>query len=58
MLPNPLFPANLVTFTEETRNRKLHFLCSCQLGHRRGTFTPRSKSRASSWNLQEKFLKL
>ena len=28
MWPNPHFPADLVTFTEEIRNRKLHFLCS------------------------------
>ena len=28
MWPNPLFPADLVTFTEEIYNRKLHFLCS------------------------------
>ena len=28
MRPNPQFPANLVTFTEETLNWKLHFLRS------------------------------
>ena len=28
MGPNPQFPANLVTFTEEILNGKLHFLCS------------------------------
>ena len=28
MWPNPQFPADLVTFTEETNNGKLHFLCS------------------------------
>ena len=28
MLPNPKFPVDLVTFTEETLNVKLHFLCS------------------------------
>ena len=28
MLPNLEIPADLVTFTEETLNRKLHFLCS------------------------------
>ena len=26
MLPNPQFPADLVTFTEEILNGKLHFL--------------------------------
>ena len=28
MWPNPHFPADLVTFTEEIRNGKLHFLGS------------------------------
>ena len=28
MWPNPQFPANLVTFTEEILNGKLQFLCS------------------------------
>ena len=28
MLPNPQFPADLVTFTEEPLNGKLYFLCS------------------------------
>ena len=28
MWPNPQIPADLVTFTEETLNGKLHFLCS------------------------------
>ena len=28
MWPNPQFPADLVTFTEESLNGKLHFLCS------------------------------
>ena len=28
MWSNPQFPANLVTFTEEILNGKLHFLCS------------------------------
>ena len=27
MWPNPQFPADLVTFTEEIINGKLHFLC-------------------------------
>ena len=27
MWPNPQFPADFVTFTEETLNGKLHFLC-------------------------------
>ena len=28
MLPNPQFPADLVTFTERIFNAKFHFLCS------------------------------
>ena len=28
MWPNPQVPADLVTFTEEILNEKLHFLCS------------------------------
>ena len=28
MCPNPQFPVDLVTFTEEILNGKLHFLCS------------------------------
>ena len=28
MWPNPQFPADLVTFTEEILNGKIHFLCS------------------------------
>ena len=28
MWPNPHFPADLVTFTEEILDGKLHFLCS------------------------------
>ena len=28
MWPNPQFPADLVTFTEEILNEKLHLLCS------------------------------
>ena len=27
MWPNPQFPADMFTFTEEILNRKLHFLC-------------------------------
>ena len=30
MWPNPQFPADLVTFTEEIINGKLHFLCSAK----------------------------
>ena len=28
MWPNPLFPVDFVTFTEEIHDGKLHFLCS------------------------------
>ena len=30
MWPNPQFPADLVTFTEEILNGKIHFLCSAK----------------------------
>ena len=32
MSPNPQKYADLVTFTEEILNRKLHFLCSANYG--------------------------
>ena len=32
MWPNPQFPADLVTFTEEIVNRKLHF-CAMEQEH-------------------------
>ena len=31
MRPNPQIPPDLVTFTEEILNEKLHFLCSVEL---------------------------
>ena len=31
MWPNPLFPTDLVTFTVETLNAKLHFLCNVNI---------------------------
>ena len=30
MWPNPEFPADLVTFTEEILNGKVHFLCNAE----------------------------
>ena len=33
MRPNPQFPADLVAFTEEIFNGKLHFLCSVILNY-------------------------
>ena len=38
MWPNPQIPADLVTFTEEIRNWKLHFLCSFVLDKYRENF--------------------
>ena len=35
MWPNPQFPANLVTFTEEIFNGKLHFLWAKQKEEKR-----------------------
>ena len=37
MWPNPQVPADLVTFTEEILNEKLHFLCSVVRVHIDGT---------------------
>ena len=31
MWPNPQFPVDLVTFTEEIRNEKLYIFCAVQL---------------------------
>ena len=48
MWPNPQFPVDLVTFTEEILNGKLHFLCSVsahnflKLSLLRGYFTVHS----------------
>ena len=33
MWPNPQFPGDLVTFTEEILNGKLNFLCSENISH-------------------------
>ena len=32
MWSTPDFPEDLVTFTEETRNGRLHFVCSEEMG--------------------------
>ena len=42
MWPNPQFPTDLVTFTEEIVNGKLHFLCSVNI------FTNRNKAQQLS----------
>ena len=34
MSPNPQFPADLVTYTEEILNGKLHFLCTLITGNK------------------------
>ena len=33
MWPNSHFPADVITFTEEILNGKLHFLCNIHLDH-------------------------
>ena len=38
MWPNPQLPADLVTFTEEILNGKLHFLCSATNYVNKGSF--------------------
>ena len=53
MLPNPQKIADLVIFTEEILNGKLHFLCSgwipkpteCPVGFELGTFKNKHKKR-------------
>ena len=45
MWPNPQFPTDLVTFTEEILNGKLHFLCSL------GYFPRIQPVQTSSWTL-------
>ena len=57
MWPNPQFPANMVTFTEEILNEKLHFLCSdsrvCVIENKS---TLQTKSRRKRlWAIQEGF---
>ena len=44
MWPDPQFCADLVTFTEEILNRKLHFLCSA-----RWNVAPKWDSFHPSW---------
>ena len=52
MWPNPQFPANLVTFTEEILNGKLHFLRSAIQSHSiKECYTAKSLgSKPSVWN--------
>ena len=45
MWPNPQFPANLITFTEEIVNGKLHFLC-----REKGTAVRKLKFLLKSWH--------
>ena len=40
MCPNPQGTADLVTFTEEILNGKLHFLCSVRVSFADGKFSP------------------
>ena len=47
MLPNPQETADLVTFTEEIFNGKLHFLCSGEFGHFMDTKRYNVKSKYS-----------
>ena len=52
MLPNSQFPADFVTFTEETLNGKFHFSCSGahdhELEHFKMKFDEKSCYRAGS----------
>ena len=40
MWPNPQFPADLVTFTEEILNKKLHFFAECSIEITRRLVSP------------------
>ena len=44
MWPNPQETVDLVTFTEEIFNRKLHFLCSDRYMHNGGVSDKRQES--------------
>ena len=64
MWPNPQFSADLVTFTEEILNGKLHFLCSvfcqslCPVSYigRWVTLFMRSNWESSDWDLTRFFI--
>ena len=64
MWPNRQFPADLVTFTEEILNGKLHFLCSvfcqslCPVSYigRWVTLFMRSNWESSDWDLTRFFI--
>ena len=65
MCSNPQFPANLVTFTEEILNGKLHFLCSIIKREFKRFFTIwplqliwHLKHSQSNLNLLQSFVKL
>ena len=49
MWPNPQFPADLFTFTEEILNGKLHFLCSDISGLRISRFCSREWNELGSY---------
>ena len=51
MWPNPQFPADLVTFTDEILNEKFHFLCEIAL------CSFESKNQIANVLLEEWFIK-
>ena len=53
-MTNFLFPADLVTFTEEIINRKLHSLCSVLSIHYLVHVEPVSDFCADGWHSQER----
>ena len=54
MWPNPKFPADLVTFTEEIFNGNLHFLCSVALRWNGTSETSNKEAELSTFWFWEK----
>ena len=52
MSPNPQFPADMVTLTEEIVNGKLHFLCSIMMSFIRKVWFSDLKKSAYSYSLE------
>ena len=53
MWPNPQLPEDLITFTEEFLNGKLHFLCSVLLCHYHSFLDHLNLSRVSGINFSD-----
>ena len=58
MRPNPKFPADLVTFTEEIRNGKLYFLCCVRENNSRAKLVVGEKMRHQKLFVGQNFRKI